>query len=179
MDHLRDELNDHEDTIDINGASLSAKVLQDVKDAIVKSPALHSSLTCTLFETVVYLFDWFCSHPSLSKEAFSKNLQLWHSLLPEGNLLPTSYQEAYKIIRPYLVPEVVFHGCINDCILYRGKYKDSVVCPTCKEPRFGSKNNPRRTFHYLPLGPRLVRNFGTEDISFLLQSHGGMGGGGQ
>ena len=145
----------------------------DVSEAIAESPALHSSFTSTLFETIVHLFDWFSSHPSLSKEAFSKNLRLWHSLLPEGNLLPTSYQEAYKIIRPYLLPEIVFHVCINDCILYRGEYKDSVVCPNCSEPRFDTKNAPRRTFHYLPIGPRLIRSYGTEEISCILQSHGG------
>ena len=34
-------------------------------------------------------------------------------------------------------------------------------------------NIPKRTFHYLPLGPRLVRNYGTNNISSFLQSHGG------
>lgn len=115
-------------------------------EAIAESPPLHCSLKTTLFETIVYLFDWFSSHPSLSKEAFSKNLQLWHSILPEGNILPTSYQEAYKVIRPYLVPEIVFHVCINDCILYRGELKDSVVCAKCNEPRFRVQNIPKRTF---------------------------------
>lgn len=142
-------------------------------EAIAESPPLHCSLKTTLFETIVYLFDWFSSHPSLSKEAFSKNLQLWHSILPEGNILPTSYQEAYKVIRPYLVPEIVFHVCSNDCILYRGELKDSVVCPKCNEPRFRVQNIPKRTFHYLPLGPRLIRSYGTEEISCLLQGHGG------
>lgn len=142
-------------------------------EAITGSALLHSSLTSTLFETVVYLFDWFSSHPSLSKEAFSKNLQLWHSILPEGNLLPTSYQEAYKIIKPYIVPEVVFHVCVNDCVLYRGEHKNCDVCPKCNEPRFKAKSIPRRTFHYLPLSPRFIRSYGTEGISYLLQSHGG------
>lgn len=56
-----------------------------MREAVANSPLLHSSLTCTLFETLVHLFDWFSSHPSISKEAFSKNLQIWHSILPEGN----------------------------------------------------------------------------------------------
>ena len=81
------------------------------------------------------LRDWFSYHPSLSKEAFSKHLQLWHSILPEGNLLPMSYQEAYKIIRPYLNPEVIFDVCPNDCILFRGEYKDNVTCPKCKDSK--------------------------------------------
>ena len=161
------------DASDITAAILSGVQPNSVEEGISKSPLIHSSLTSTLFETLVHLFDWFSSHPSLSKAAFSKNLQLWHSILPEGNLLPTSYQEAYKIIKPYLYPEVIFDVCPNDCILFRGEYKDSVTCPKCKESRFKAGNIPKRTFHYLPLGPRLVRNYGTNKISCLLQSHGG------
>jgi len=154
---------------------LSGELIPSVDEAIAKSPPLHSSLanSSTLFETVVHLFDWFSSHPSLSKEAFSENLQMWHSILPQGNLLPTSYREAYKIIRPYLIPEVVFDVCPNDCILFRGEYKNAVTCPKCKDSRFKARNIPKRTFHYLPLGPRLVRSYGSKDISYLLQSHGG------
>ena len=87
--------------------------------------------------------------------------------------LPTSYREAYNVIKPYLVPEVVFHVCPNDCVVFRGQYKHNVSCPTCQESRYkaGSVNTPRRTFHYLPLGPRLARSLGTKDISYLLQSH--------
>ena len=122
----------------------------------------------------MYLFDRFSSHPSLSKEGFSKNLQLWHSVLPEGNLLPTSYQEAYKVIKPYIVPEVIFHVCVNDCVLYRGELKNCGVCPKCSEPRFKAKNVLKRTFHYLPLSPKVIRSYGTGGISYLLlQSHGG------
>ena len=161
------------DVSDITAALLSGEQSHSVDEAITASPLLHSSLTSTLFETLVHLFDWFASHPSLSKEAFSKNLKMWHSILPEGNLLPTSYQEAYKIIKPYLDPEVIFDVCQNDCILFRGEYKDSVSCPKCKESRFKAGKIPKRTFHYLPLGPRLVRNYGAKDISYLLQSHGG------
>ena len=161
------------DVSDITAALLSGEQPHSVDEAINASPLLHSSLTSSLFETLVHLFDWFASHPSLSKEAFSKNLKMWHSILPEGNLLPTSYQEAYKMIKPYLDPEVIFDVCQNDCILFRGEYKDSASCPKCKESRFKAGKIPKRTFHYLPLGPRLVRNYGAKDISYLLQSHGG------
>ena len=151
----------------------SSEEHHELSEIIAASPPLHSSSTWTLLETLVHLFYWFSSHPSMSKEAFTKNLQLWHSILPEGNCLPTSYRDAFKIIKPYLVPEVVFHTCVNDCILFRGQYKENVTCPKCNEPRFKHGNIPRRTFHYLPLGPRLARSFGARDVSYLLQSHGG------
>ena len=119
------------DVSDITDDILSENLTHDV------GPPLHLSLTSTLFETVVYLFDRFSSHPSLSKEAFSKNLQLWHSVLPVGSLPPTSYQEA--LIKPYIVPEVIFHVCVNDCVLYRGELKNCDVCPKCSESRFKEK----------------------------------------
>lgn len=114
----------------------------DVEEAISESPLLHDTLKCTLLEALIYVFDWFSSHPSLSKEAFSNSLQLWHEILPEGNLLPTSYKQAYRIIKPYLVSEVIFHVCINDCVLFRNDLKDSVTCPKCNEPRFKRKKHP-------------------------------------
>lgn len=180
--YLRFFLQDSDDGIILNAdipeimaATASGEPLHNVHEAIAESPVLHEGSTCTLFETLVQLFDWFSSHPSLSKEAFSRNLKLWHSILPKGNSLPTSYREAYQIIKPYLVPEVVFHVCPNDCIIFRGEYKNSSSCPKCNESRFkaGKVNTPQRTFHYLPLGPRLARSFGTKDISYLLQSHEG------
>lgn len=82
-----------------------------------------------------------------------------------------SYQEAYKVIKPHLVTVVSFDVCSNDCILFKGEFKDSVTCPKCNESRFKVGNIPRRRFHYQPVGPRLVLNFGTSNISFILQSH--------
>lgn len=63
----------------------------NLSEILADSPPLHSSSTWTLLETLVHLFHWFSSHPSISKEAFSRNLQMWHSILPEGNCLHTSY----------------------------------------------------------------------------------------
>ncbi|KAJ7361980.1 hypothetical protein OS493_014632 [Desmophyllum pertusum] len=83
------------DIPDISASLLSGEQ-HDLHEIIADSPPLHSSSSCTLFEALVHLLDWFSSHPSISKEAFSKNLQLWHSILPEGNSLPTSYRAAYK-----------------------------------------------------------------------------------
>ena len=82
-----------------------------------------------------------------------------------------SYQEAYKVIKTHLVAVVIFDVCSNDCILFKGEFKDSVTCLKCNESRFKAGNIPRRRFHYQPLGPRLVRHFGTSNISCILQSH--------
>lgn len=60
------------------------------------------------------------------------------------------------------------------CVLYRGELKNCDVCPKCSEPRFKAKNVLKRTFHYLPLSPKVIKSCGTGGISYLLlQSHGG------
>lgn len=64
------------DATEITVAILSGELSHNLDETVANSPAIHSSLKRTLFETVVHLFDWFASHPSLSKEAFSKNLQI-------------------------------------------------------------------------------------------------------
>ena len=147
---------------------------------ISQSPPLYPGATSTVLDALVHLFDWFTSHPSISKQAFSENLRHLHDyILPPGNLLPKSYQEAYQCIKPFLIPEIVYHVCPNDCVIFRKEYKNEQQCPKCKEDRFKRNNQgqlshiPRRTFMYLPLSPRVVRNFGTASIAEALQSHQG------
>lgn len=125
------------------------------------------------------MFDWFTSHPSISKQAFSENLHYLHEyILPQGNLLPKTYQEAYQCIKPFLIPEIVYHACLNDCIIFRKQYKNENQCPKCKD-RFKRDyqgrltRTPRWTFIYLPLSSRVVRSFGTASIAEALQSHQG------
>ena len=67
--------------------------------------------SCVL-DALVHMFDWFTSHPSISKQALSENLDyLQKYILPQGNLLPKSYPEAYQCIKPFLIPEIVYHAC--------------------------------------------------------------------
>ena len=51
------------DASDITAALLSEKQSHSVDEAISDSPLLHSSLTSTLIETLVHLFDWFFISP--------------------------------------------------------------------------------------------------------------------
>ena len=68
---------DNSDISEVVTTTLSKETLYDqVSDAFAEIPVLHKGSICTLFEFLVKLFDWFSSHPSLSKEAFSQNLQL-------------------------------------------------------------------------------------------------------
>ena len=72
----------------------------------------------------------------LSNKGFTEMLGLFKEILPEDNVLPRSMNEAKKIVCPLELEVQKIHACVNDCILYRGEYKDSHACPTCKHARY-------------------------------------------
>ncbi len=95
------------------------------------------------------------------------------STLPSGNLLPCSYTDLVKLVEPFLIKPVVFHCCPNDCVVFRGKYIDAKVCPHCSSSRYKPNGkDAMKRYTYLPIGPRLVRMFGTDKLAQILQSHG-------
>ena len=91
-------------------------------------------------------------------------------MLRPGNNLPNSYENALKIIQPYLVKPIVYDVCANDCVIFRGCYEDLPECPKCGNVRYiGSSKIAIRRFTYLPLKPRLVRLFNTSNMAQVLQ----------
>ena len=141
-------------------------------DASLNNP-LYNGASLTLEQALVNHFTWFTEHPGISKQALSDILYMQHhTILPSDNILPDSYTEAMSIIKPYLVTPVVYDVCPKDCIIFRGKYADLSECPTCKKSRYIPGTSVSvRTFTYLPVGPRLVRLFGTSNTAHLMQSH--------
>ena len=89
------------------------------QSSMKQSPPCYPGTKISVVEALVHMFT---SHPSLSKQSFSENLHYLHNyILPQGNLLPSSYQEAYQCIKPFSIPEIVYHVCPNDCIIFRKK----------------------------------------------------------
>ncbi|KAK1669501.1 hypothetical protein QYE76_057660 [Lolium multiflorum] len=105
--------------------------------------------------------------------SFSKNLKFWHDRLPEGNTLPSSTEEAKKVVCPLDLPHEKYHACINDCVIYRGEYKDRTTCPVCGHGRYkvGNKKVPRKVVWYFPITPRLQRYFVDPKEAKLMQWH--------
>src|SRR4051812_45316831 len=60
--------------------------------------------------------------------SFTKNMKFMHDRLPEGNTLPTSIEDAKKVVCPLDLPHIKYHACINDCAIYRGEYKNRTTC---------------------------------------------------
>ncbi len=130
----------------------------------------------TVLQALCGYLAWFSEHPGTSKTALSDLLRLHHEqILPAGNNLPSSYDEAYSFVKPFLLPFVVFDVCPNDCVLFRktDRYDFSTLtkCPTCGCSRFTANRRPARKFYYYPLGPRWKRMYGNATIAEVLQSH--------
>ena len=70
------------------------------------------------------------------------------------------------------IKPVKYDCCIKSCIAYTEKYRSSLRCPICQEPRFSANGQPRRIYYYLPLIPRLQAFFeSTEMIKKLSYRH--------
>ncbi|KAK1665063.1 hypothetical protein QYE76_053222 [Lolium multiflorum] len=108
-----------------------------------------------------------------TNSSFSKNLKFWHDRLPEGNTLPSSTEEAKKVVCPLDLPHEKYHACINDCVIYRCEYKDRTTCPVCGHGRYkvGNKKVPRKVVWYFPITPRLQRYFVDPKEAKLMQWH--------
>lgn len=51
-----------------------------------QSPPLFPGASPSVLDPLLHMFDWFTSHPSKSKQAFSENLDYLHKyILPQGN----------------------------------------------------------------------------------------------
>jgi hypothetical protein len=49
-------------------------------------------------------------HNKWTDSSFSKNLKFWHDSLPEGNILPSSIEEAKKVVCPLDLPHKKYHA---------------------------------------------------------------------
>src|SRR6266540_5240796 len=71
-----------------------------------------------------------------SDKSFTELMGLIHEMPPKGNKLPTSTNEAKKLISPLPLDVVTIHACRNHCILYRKEYEDLDRCPVCNASRY-------------------------------------------
>lgn len=109
----------------------------------------------------------FAVNHGMSKGAVSDVLQSHKATLPKPNQLPGSFQEAKRMIKRLLIPLSKYEVCINDCVIFRDKHLDLGQCPSCGEPR-RLNGCVRKSFTYMPIGPRLARWFGTSNLCQLL-----------
>ena len=120
-------------------------------ETLSKTP-LYDGATISVMDALVKYSSWFSEHPGISKEALSDVLRIEHNeILPSGNKLPSSYNDALKLVEPFLIQPIVFHACPKDCIIFRKEFADLETCPFCKSPRYTKNRTPIKRFIYFLL----------------------------
>nr|XP_017239583.1 PREDICTED: uncharacterized protein LOC108212368 [Daucus carota subsp. sativus] len=90
----------------------------------------------TRLRALVKLYNLKAKH-DMSDSCFSEVLILLGSMLPEGNTIPSSFNEAKKTLCLLGMGYEKIHVCPNDCLLYRGERdEDEIVCRICKASRW-------------------------------------------
>ncbi|WVZ75778.1 hypothetical protein U9M48_023810 [Paspalum notatum var. saurae] len=136
---------------------------------------LHSTLE---------LLQWKASN-GVSDKGFNELLMLIEKLLLEGNKLPATTYEATEVICPLGLEVQKIHACPNDCILYRGDYRELECCQVCKASRYKIKRDdprdvegerprkrvPAKVMWYFPIIPRLRRLFRNKEHAKTIRWH--------
>jgi predicted Zn-ribbon and HTH transcriptional regulator len=90
---------------------------------------------CRLSTTLLFLN--LQSTYSVSNVAMDSIFRAIHTLLPKPNSMPTSRDDAAKLLSKLGLECEVIHMCEKGCKLFRGDdLKDATQCPTCKSPRY-------------------------------------------
>jgi DNA-directed RNA polymerase subunit RPC12/RpoP len=87
---------------------------------------------------------------------------LYRAILPQPNTLPDSEYEASDILRWLGLSFQSIHACPNGCVLFRGTYKDAMICPHCSSMQMVKHRNsmvPVKVLRYFPIVPRLKQMF--------------------
>ena len=138
----------------------------------------------TKLGTVLELLQWKAEN-AVPDKGFEKLLKILKKKLPKDNELPDSTYAAKKVVCPLGLEVQKIHACPNDCILYRGAYKDLNACPVCGALRYKIRRDdpgdvdgepprkrvPAKVMWYAPIIPRLKRLFRNEEHAKLMRWH--------
>ncbi|XP_074378202.1 uncharacterized protein LOC141719728 [Apium graveolens] len=149
----------------------------DSSDFINHMEAEHEPLypgceNYTKMKALVKLFNLKVKH-GMSDSYFSDVLLLIGSLLPDGNNIPSSFNEAKKTLYALGMGYEKIHACPNNCLLYRRQIdEDETTCHICKASRWKlnkkgeeQKGVPAKVLWYFPLIPRIRNLFNTPQIA--------------
>ncbi|XP_058749838.1 uncharacterized protein LOC131622822 [Vicia villosa] len=86
-------------------------------------------------------------------KSFTELFELLTQMLPEGNVLPSRYYQAKKILCPMGLEYEKIHAYPNDCILYRKEYVNYNHCLKCKASYYKKKDGESSDEEELKKGP--------------------------
>jgi hypothetical protein len=94
-------------------------------------------------------------------------------LLPPGNMLPTSLDQAKGMVRKLGMSYNIIPCCRKRCILYRKEYEHLDECPKCGATCSvdGSSTINAKVLRYFPLIPHFRKMYKSPEIENLLKWH--------
>ncbi|XP_056690226.1 uncharacterized protein [Spinacia oleracea] len=95
----------------------------------------------------------------VTDKCFTKFMEAFHEILPEGNLLPSRTYDAKKMLTSIGLSYERIHACPNDWILYRKEYASLESCPECNVSRYKKNKVPAKFMWYFLIIPRFRRLF--------------------
>ena len=67
-----------------------------------------------------------------SDKSFNDLLETLPEMFPEDNVLHTSLYEVKKFLKSFDIGYEKIHACVNDCCLFRKRYKKLEKCPNAR-----------------------------------------------
>ncbi|KAH7846709.1 hypothetical protein Vadar_017271 [Vaccinium darrowii] len=105
-------------------------------------------------------------YKKLSNDAFNLIMAIIKEMLPVDcdKAVPWDIYGAKKFLRDLGLGYVPLHACEDDCALFWKENANLMNCPTCNKPRYKvddgkGKRIPQKILRYLPLTPRLQRQY--------------------
>ena len=147
--------------------------LADAETPLYPSCVNHSKLSA-----IVSLFR-LKTHNGWSDKSFNDLLETLSEMLPEENVLHSSLYDVKKFLKSFDMGYEKIHACVNDCCLFRKRFKKLEKCPKCKASRWKTnihtgekkKGVPQKVLRYFPIIPRLKRMFRSEKTAKDLRWH--------
>ncbi|KAG7572280.1 Transposase Tnp1/En/Spm-like [Arabidopsis suecica] len=148
------------------------------KLADAETPLYPSCLNHSKLSAIVSLFRLNTKNGWFDK-SFNELLETLPEMLPADNVLHTSLYEVKKFLKSFDMSYEKIHACVNDCCLFRKKYKMLENCPKCKASRWKTnmhngelkKGVPQKVLRYFPIIPRLKRMYRSEEMAKDLRWH--------
>ncbi|KAG7559308.1 Ribonuclease H domain [Arabidopsis thaliana x Arabidopsis arenosa] len=148
------------------------------KLADAEIPLYPSCLNHSKLSAIVSLFRLKTKN-GWSDKSFNELLETLPEMLPADNVLHTSLYEVKKFLKSFDMGYEKIHACVNDCCLFRKKYKMLENCPKCKASRWKTnmhngelkKGVPQKVLRYFPIIPRLKRMYRSEEMAKDLRWH--------
>ncbi|XP_010424574.1 PREDICTED: uncharacterized protein LOC104709702 [Camelina sativa] len=168
----KDDLGEIADVEDKKEVEFLAK-LRDAETPLYGSCENHSKLSA-----IVSLFR-LKTQNGWSDKSFNDLLETLPGMLPADNVLYTSLYEVKIFLKSFDMGYENIHACVNDCCLFRKKYKKLQNCPKCNTSRWKinlqtgeiKKGVPQKALRYFPIIPRLKRMFRSEEMAKDLRWH--------